>query len=121
MLNDWRFAGAGDPELAELWVEYNERGTAGIDDIRRQRLQFYLTSLWSIYEQAYFSRNYGTLGLQESRRFLKVACEIYLSEIEKESDPEQYGEQSITWATLGLYLTEEFVRYIETSCGSGAQ
>ena len=64
-LTQWRLTMAGDAELAALWEAYNFGGERPEDF----RLNLLVSTLWGIYENAYYSNQRGLIGPSEWERF----------------------------------------------------
>jgi len=77
-LNGWRIALAGNQEVSgnfeTLWQggDWDE-----IPKEQQTRLNYFMTPLWGMYENAYFGRKRGTIGDSEWSRWEKVVCQLY--------------------------------------------
>ena len=104
-LNAWRYELARSPELARTYGALRrfdrEPTEAEVNTYRRDLLN---NALLSIYENAYYSNQYGLVGPAEWTRFEVQLCSNMLS-----MDDE-------LWEWSKLFLTEEFVRYAEKLC-----
>ena len=107
-MNDWRMQLASDPELSRMFARFNEGELSGseLDLTERQQFVLFYSSLWSIYESAYFARNYGTLGESEWSRFELMMCQ-------------QFGLSTAQgmWPMMDRILSPEFRTYTEENCG----
>ncbi len=100
----WRSQILSDPELARLFNAYGEGEWTTFDGIERSRVAMLVNNIMGSYENAYFARNYGTIGDTEWERFLIGACEHFLT-----------GKQN----GFGFrFLTAEFKEYLEASCST---
>ena len=100
----WRSNILSDPELAGLNVAYGDGEWATFDEIEQSRVSMLVNNILGSYENAFFARNYGTIGDTEWERFLYGACDHYLRAI-------QNG--------LSLrFTTTEFRKYLEVSCST---
>ena len=107
-LNDWRLELAADRNLSRLFVEFNSGEEINPDAIERQQIVFIISSLWNIYESAYFANDYGTLGESEWVRMEQMMCRQfnYL--------PARPG----FWEEVLLnQLSPEFRSFVEATCG----
>ena len=107
-LNDWRLELAADSNLTRLFVEFNSGEEISWDVNERQQIAFIISSLWSIYESAYFANEYGTLGESEWARMKQMMCRQF----------------DILLARPGFWdrvlvsqLSPEFRSFVETTCG----
>ena len=96
-LTQWRLTMASDPELATLWEAYNFGGERSEDF----RLDLLVSSLWGIYENAYYSNQRGLFGPSEWERFERQICQ----------------NASRDLPSLGNLLTEEFRAFADSGCG----
>jgi len=110
LLNDWRYQGASDPEISELFRGYMSGEIHEFSDEQFQRFSFHYLALWSIYENAYFAREYGILGAQEWDRFLSQACNQYRIVA---NQGQGYWENNAQG-----FLSREFYLYIPATCSS---
>jgi hypothetical protein len=96
-LTQWRLTMAGDPELAALWQAYNFGGASPEDF----RLNLLVSTLWGIYENAYYSNQRGLMGESEWERFQRQIC------LNADRD----------LPMIGNLLTDEFRLHADTGCG----
>jgi hypothetical protein len=73
-LNAWRANVVRDPEISKLYLAYSDATTDELNHEDRFRLQVLLTSLWGVYETAFYSHDYGLLGRSEWSRFEVQIC-----------------------------------------------
>lgn len=104
-LNDWRANVIRDPEISRLYLTYSEATTDELSPEDRFRLQVLLTSLWGVYETAFYSRDYGVLGPSEWSRFEVQIC----------------GHRGLNLAEwnriVAPRISRQFRTFIEDSCG----
>ena len=96
-LTQWRLTMASDPELAALWEAYYLRGERAEDF----RLNLLVSSLWGIYENAYYSNQRGLLGPSEWERFERQLCQNAPRDL----------------PVIENLLTEEFRTFSASGCG----
>ena len=96
-LTQWRLTMASDPELATLWEAYNFGGERSEDF----RLNLLVSTLWGIYENAYYSNQRGLFGRSEWERFERQVCRNAARDL----------------PLIGNLLTEEFRAFAESGCG----
>ena len=107
-LNDWRLELAADSNLTKLFVEFNSGEDINPDAIERQQIAFIIGSLWSIYESAFYARDYGTLGESEWSRMEQMMCRQF------DNLPARPG----FWdGMLQNQLSPEFRIFVEETCG----
>ena len=106
-MNDWRMQLASDSELSSLFAQFaaGELLESELDLTERQKFVLVYGSLWSIYESAYFARNYGTLGESEWTRFELMMCH-------------QYGlsTKQGMWSGMDRILSPEFRDFAAEEC-----
>jgi hypothetical protein len=108
-LNEWRLNLAGNRELAQMFADFNDGAVMELDRAERQQFGLVMTSLWSIYETAYFAQSYGTLGESEWSRFERVLCSQYESAV---------AFKKGLWDTeVQMILSPEFRLFVEEQCG----
>ena len=108
-LNEWRLNLAGNRELAQMFADFNDGAVMELDRAERQQFGLVMTSLWSIYETAYFAQSYGTLGESEWSRFERVLCSQYES---------AFAFKKGLWDTeVQMILSPEFRLFVEEQCG----
>lgn len=98
-LNEWRYMIASDPEALSLMGDY--RGTENVEAFKQRLL---INSQWAVYEQAFFSFNYGLMEENEWGRFQSAICVNY----------NRINDQNMRLS--GLSLTGDFQRYISANC-----
>jgi hypothetical protein len=108
LVNQWRYETTSNLELARIYRLYFQGDISQLDPDETLQLGFYIGSLWSIYESAYFARGYNTLGLSEWSRFEVQICEQYTA-----------GIRQTLWGGTSTRLTPEFKQHVESLCGSG--
>ena len=96
-LTQWRLTMAGDSELAALWQAYNFGGASPEDF----RLDLLVSTLWGIYENAYYSNQRGLMGGSEWERFHIKICRVADRDL----------------PMIGNLLTDEFRLHADTGCG----
>lgn len=107
-LNDWRLELAADSNLTRLFVEFNSGEEINPDAIERQQIAFIIGALWSIYESAFYARDYGTLGESEWTRMEQMMCRQF------DNLPARQG----FWdGMLQNQLSTEFRIFVEETCG----
>lgn len=74
-LNEWRANVVRDPDISRLYLAYSDATTGELTPEDAFRLQVLLTSLWGVYETAFYSYHYGLLGSSEWNRFEVQICE----------------------------------------------
>lgn len=74
-LNDWRTNVVRDRDVSRLYLAYTDGTEEELTPPDQFRLQVLLTSLWGVYEGAFFSHTYGVLGESEWSRFEAQICE----------------------------------------------
>lgn len=103
-LNEWRSNVVRDPDVSRLYLSYSDGTTQDLDREDQFRLQVLLTSLWGVYETAYYSRDYGLLGEAEWGRFETQMCD-------------HRGLNPPAWDSIVRpRLTEQFAGYVESTC-----
>ena len=95
---------AQDEALAGIWQSYREGDSEELSDDEEFRLRTLLRNMWRIYEWAYYSNQYDTLGSAEWDRFERAMCA-------SRGDSEQ-----AQWNYIEIVLTEEFSGYIASNC-----
>jgi len=106
-LNEWRLQLAADEDLSRLFVEFRKSGVQGMDEVEVQRFDFLFGSLWSIYESAYFAREYETLGQNEWERHRGVMCRMYDLSVHHEF-----------WSIMQAKLSPIFAEQVAIECRS---
>ena len=104
LLSDWRNATGSDPDLLRVFTAYQVGEAHGLGPDDRMRLELVLSGLWGIYENAFYARDYGTLGAAEWDRFGSRIC------ANLQMGPALWEEM------VRPRLTEEFVTHVESSC-----
>lgn len=104
-LNTWRLELASNNELISMFDDFIEGLEMDLSPADDQKLQFVIGSLWSIYESAFFARNYGTMGESEWIRFERMMCQQYISVLDQNY-----------WPRLDLILSLDFREYVEQQC-----
>ena len=110
-LNEFRLTLAADRELAELWRHYvmeQEADATVLNDVRTQVLR---TTLWGIYENAYFAHQRGLLGIAEWSRFERTSCEGYFRDMRHDA-----WMRGSRLPGSRQSLTDEFADYVESVC-----
>ncbi len=111
-LNEYRMILA-DPEGIEgrtrVLGKLAEEGWGDLTDAERLRLWAPSTIRWGIYESAYFANERGVLGQSEWTRFESAVCRGY--------EDEQHFWRPEDYTQLTELLTQEFVDYVEGTCG----
>ena len=98
---------ARDEELMRLF-QYYQDDHLDIDELSSEewaRVRAIVRSILRIYESAYYSNQYGTLGLSEWSRF----------ERQDLSPPSRMD--MVQWNDIESVLTQEFANYVDKSCG----
>lgn len=104
-LNEWRTQVVRDPDVSRLYLAYTEATTGALNAEDAFRLQVLLTSLWGVYETAFYSRDYGLLGESEWGRFAVQICE-------------HRGLNLPVWDDIvAPRITTPFLGFVEESCG----
>ena len=104
-MNDWRAHVVRDPDVSRLYLAYSDGTTGKLSREDAFRLQLLLTSLWGVYETAFYSFRYGVLGSSEWSRFQVQICEH-----RRRNLPE--------WNRIvAPRISTEFRTFIERSCG----
>ncbi len=104
-LNEWRFNVVNNPDVAGLYLAYSDGNIEELAPEDQFRLQVLLTSLWGVYETAYYSNDYGMLGVSEWTRFEVQICD-------------HRGLNRAAWDRIVRpRVTPQFVGYVESSCG----
>lgn len=98
-LNEWRYMVASDPEALRLMADYR-----GAEDVSAIKQRLLINSQWAVYEQAFFSFNYGLMEENEWSRFQSAVCVNYNRIV------------SQNMSLSGLSLTEDFQGYIIANC-----
>ncbi len=101
-MNQWRFELARNAELAEL---YFPREDETIDEWRRGLM---LVSIFNIFENSFYSNQYGVLGEDEWRRIEAEVCRV-----------QNIWEHAQQWELAEFYLTEDFAAHIASTCRNG--
>jgi hypothetical protein len=108
-LNQWRLSVAADPDLSRMY-EAHTRGEDGDLPVESGfRLQLVINTVWGIYENAYYVNQRGLLGASEWSRFERQICAQY----DRNRVSNRWGG---TFGSRTL-LTEQFVTFVEGSCG----
>jgi hypothetical protein len=97
-----------DPELARMFQAYLDRRPEYIEGIDAVRFRQLIINQYQIYEQAYLARQYGLLGDTEWRRFERQICLQH----------PRLGMFPYISEALMTVMTEEFMAYMEASCGT---
>lgn len=100
-----RMQAVQDEELSAIFRRYWEGNTQELDRDERFRLWIILSSIWGVFEKAYFANEYGTMGLAEWERFARAICS---SRARVTDDAE--------WSELELLLSEAFRTHIAENC-----
>jgi hypothetical protein len=108
-LNEWRLNLAVNKELAQMFADFNDGAVMELDRAERQQFGMVMTSLWSVYESAYFAQSYGTLGESEWSRFEQVMCSQYERAVAHKDGLWDREVQRI--------LSPEFRYFVEEQCG----
>jgi hypothetical protein len=105
-LNDWRAAVIRDPDVSRLYLAYANATVGELNPEDTFRLQVLLTSLWGVYETAFYSYHYTVLGRSEWQRFEVQIC--------------QHREVNISdWNRIvAPRISAQFLTFIERSCRS---
>jgi hypothetical protein len=104
-LNAWRANVVRDPEISRLYLAYSDATTEELTPEDQFRLQVLLTSLWGVYETAFYSHDYGLLGRSEWSRFRVQICN-------------HRGLNLTEWNHIvAPRISSRFLTYIEDSCG----
>lgn len=104
-LNQWRSNVIRDPDVSRLYLAYSNGTTEDLEPEDQFRLQVLLTSLWGVYETAYYSRDYGLLGQSEWSRFETQMCD-------------HRGLNRPAWDLIVRpRVTEQFAHYVQSTCG----
>ena len=103
-LNEWRANVVRDPDVSRLYLAYSESKTGELNREDSFRLQLLLTSLWGVYETAFYARDYGLLGPAEWGRYEVQMCD-------------HRGLNVEDWnRVVAPRITEPFRRFLEASC-----
>ena len=105
-LNEWRLELAANPKMTELFVEFLDDGVGEMDPVELQQFTFLYGSLWSIYESAYFSSTYETLGRAEWTRFENMICRQHQLSVDRS-----------VWLDTAGRLSQDFVEWVLGACG----
>ncbi len=108
-INQISIALAQDEELSRLFQYYQEEHL-DIDELSNQewfRVRAIVRSVLRIYETAYYSKKYGTLGSSEWSRFERQICR------------HRGRMDTARWNDVESVLTDEFASYVEESCRGG--
>lgn len=107
-LNEWRLELAADQNLTRLFVEFSSGEEIAPDRTERQQINFIIGALWSIYESAYFARDYGTLGESEWIRMEQMMCRQF----------DNLSARAGFWdGVLNSQLSPQFRGFVEETCG----
>ena len=104
-LNEWRYEIASNAELSEIFLKQYAGDLEGVTENQHQRLIFMMSALWAIYEDAFYSRGYDTLGIQEFSRYEVQICFHYNT-----------GRNSGTWEDSASRITTNLRKHIEDVC-----
>ena len=104
-LNAWRFELADNPELVRIFRGYRSGEVTDFSEDDLQRLDLVLSAMWAIYESAYYSRGYNTLGESEWGRYSVQVCRQFVQ-----------GKRTGYWKLSAARLTNEFSRFVESTC-----
>jgi hypothetical protein len=105
-LNQVAITLARDEELMRLF-QYYQDDHLDIDELSNEewaRVRAMVRSILRIYETAYYSTQYGTLGLSEWSRFERQICR------------HRARLDIVRWNDIQGVLTEEFANYVAESC-----
>ncbi len=103
-LNDIGMMIAQDEALAGIWQSYREGDSEELSDDEEFRLRTLLRNMWRVYEWAYYSNQYDTLGSAEWDRFESAIC------------ANRGNSEQAQWSYIESILTEEFSAYIGGNC-----
>jgi len=104
-LNTWRFEMANNPDLVRIFGDYRSGELSNLSEDDLRRLDFVLSAMWAIYESAYYSRTYGTLGESEWGRYSIQVCRQFVQ-----------GKSAGYWKLSSSRLTSEFAEFVESIC-----
>jgi hypothetical protein len=104
-MTDLRLTANSSELLAPVWERFIYAETEGMNRGDRMRMRALVLSLFSIYEDAYYSEQYGIMDTNEWNRFEGTICANY----------ERLISARLT-ETVTFALTDEFVSYIEEDC-----
>ena len=96
---------AQDPELTNIWTQYQRRDTASLDELETRRLVLLAAQLFRILETTYFNQQYGLFGGSEWDRWETTICSHY----------EGARLMQVT-QFVATGVTAEFMEYMESSC-----
>ena len=108
-LNEFRLHVNSSESLFPVWQAFIAGRVSELSDSDRLRLNGLLLSLFGIYENAYYSHEYGVLGDAEWQRFEFRICENWLRVTDFGGDDLRRG------------LTPEFRSYVNRHCRNGAE
>lgn len=103
-LNEMALTVTQDEALAGIWQSYRAGESEELSDGEEFRLRTLLRNMWRLYEWAYYSNLYGTLGSNEWDRFERRIC------------AERGVSTQAQWNYVESVLTEEFSGHILSSC-----
>jgi hypothetical protein len=103
-LNEWRAHVIRDPDISRLYLAYSEATASELNREDSFRLQLLLTSLWGVYETAFYSRDYGLLGPAEWGRYEVQMCD------HRDLNIEEWNR------IVAPRITEPFQSFLEVSC-----
>ncbi len=96
-----------DPELLRIYAAYINGTAQDYEGLDREFLETIVRMQFRNYERAYYIEQYDLFGESEWGRFERVICAMV-----------ENARLSGTAETLPNFLTEEFVLYVESSCGN---
>jgi len=105
-MNDFRLATNSSELLAPVWERFIYEDFEDLDRGEFIRMRALVLSIYSIFEDAYYSEKYGIMATSEWERFGAGICSNHIRMKNGELDE-----------TVENSLTAEFVDYVHTECG----
>jgi len=94
-----------DSELDSLVQQFLAGDLREIDAARRSKLITYLQNTYQLYEKAYYSREYGVIGISEWSRFERIVCNNYSRAVAVDLANQ-----------IGPIVSEPFWQYVVETC-----
>ena len=103
---EWRYITAADPEFSAIAFKAIGEGLeAELTDAEKFRFQGHMSSLWLIYDRAFWANEYGQMGEMEWERFTRNICQ---------SLPPKDLES--VFAVYEKGVTKRFSQYVRSTC-----
>ena len=105
-LIEWRNLLIEDRDTARLWESYTAGRFHEEDTTDQLRMLQLVASNINIYENAFYARQYGVLGLSEWTRFQRMSCVQY-----------NWIIQSPLSESIEMVTTDQFRAFLQENCG----